>query len=72
MLEPNRDDLITAFIPSAPSPVSGFLIMLPASEVRELNMSVDEALKVIISLGMVMPSNTAASLLAARERKLKK
>ena len=49
------NNLITIFVPSAPSPLSGFLIMLPSSQVRELKMSVDEALKMIISLGMVVP-----------------
>ena len=50
------EHLITVFIPSAPSPLSGFLIMLPLNQVRELNMSVDEALKIIISLGTIMPT----------------
>lgn len=49
------DGLITIFVPSAPSPLSGFLMMLPSDQVRELKMSVDEALKMIISLGMVVP-----------------
>ena len=47
--------LIMVFIPSAPSPLSGFLILLPFDQVRVLKMSVDDALKMIISLGMVVP-----------------
>jgi uncharacterized membrane protein len=50
-------DLVTIFIPTTPNPTSGFLMMLPKSKVRELDMSIDEALKMIISLGMVKPSH---------------
>lgn len=51
--------LITVFIPSVPSPLSGFLVMMAPSQVRELSMSVDEALKMIISLGMIKPQSSS-------------
>ena len=68
----NVQGLITAFVPSAPSPISGFLIMLPPSEVHELKMSVDEALKMIISLGMVVPPVLPAKSLHPEKQKLVK
>ncbi len=49
------DKLICCFVPTTPNPTSGFLILVPAQDVIELEMSVDEALKMIISLGVVVP-----------------
>lgn len=56
-----NEELISLFIPTTPNPTSGFLIMIPKQEAIELNMSIDEALKFIISLG-VMQSKSAAPL----------
>lgn len=47
--------MLTVFIPTTPNPTSGFIIMVPETDVVELEMSVDDALKMIISLGMVEP-----------------
>ena len=49
------EDLTTVFIPTTPNPTSGFIILVPTKDVVELEMSVDEALKMVISLGMVEP-----------------
>ncbi|MCB5195921.1 DUF502 domain-containing protein [Deefgea salmonis] len=49
-------ELISVFVPTTPNPTSGFLFMAKISDVKELDMSVDEALKYVISLGVVMPS----------------
>jgi len=48
-------DVINVFIPTTPNPTSGFFIMVPRTEVIELEMSVDDGLKMIISAGMVVP-----------------
>ncbi|MGA9855512.1 MAG: DUF502 domain-containing protein [Gammaproteobacteria bacterium] len=48
--------LISVFIPTTPNPTSGFLIMVPPEDVIELEMSVDEALRMIISLGVIVPT----------------
>ena len=48
-------DVITVFVPTTPNPTSGFIIMVPRNEVIELSMSVDQGLKMIISLGVVVP-----------------
>lgn len=50
-----KEEMITIFIPTTPNPTSGFLMMIPRSEAIELTMSVDEALKFVISLGVVQP-----------------
>jgi uncharacterized membrane protein len=49
------DDAITVFVPTAPNPTSGYTIIVPPAEVKELDISVDDALKFIVSLGVVVP-----------------
>jgi uncharacterized membrane protein len=48
-------DHISVYVPTTPNPTSGFFLMMPRSEVIELQMSVDTALKYIISMGVVVP-----------------
>jgi len=45
--------LVTVFIPTSPTPLTGFIIVLPPDEVLELNMSVDEAFRYCITAGML-------------------
>lgn len=47
------------YVPTTPNPTSGFFLMVPSSDLRPLNMSVDEALKYIISMGVVSPPPAA-------------
>ena len=49
-------DLVSVYVPTTPNPTSGFFLMLPRSEVIELDMSVDEALTYVISMGSVAPT----------------
>lgn len=49
------EPVTTVFIPTTPNPTSGFIILVPTKDVVELDMNVDEALKMVISLGMVEP-----------------
>jgi uncharacterized membrane protein len=46
----------TVFVPTTPNPTSGFLLMLPASKVVELDMAVGDGMKMIISGGAVVPT----------------
>ena len=46
---------VSVYVPTTPNPTSGFFLMMPAKEVVELEMTVDEALKYIISMGVVAP-----------------
>ena len=48
---PGEETICSVFIPTTPNPTSGFLIMVPERELTFLQMTVDEALKYIISLG---------------------
>lgn len=48
-------DYVSVYVPTTPNPTSGFFLMLPRSDTIELEMSVDEALKYIISMGVVAP-----------------
>jgi uncharacterized membrane protein len=51
-----KGDYISIYVPTTPNPTSGFFLMMPKSDVIELDMSVDEALKYIISMGVVSPN----------------
>ena len=50
------DDFVSVYVPTTPNPTSGFFLMMPRSDVVELKMSVDDALKYIISMGVVAPT----------------
>ncbi len=50
-----QGDFVSVYLPTTPNPTSGFFLMLPRADVIELDMSVDEALKYIISMGVVAP-----------------
>ena len=54
--ERTGEDVICCFVPTTPNPTSGYVVMLPRSDARVLDMDVDEALKMIISLGVVVPT----------------
>ncbi|WP_298009985.1 DUF502 domain-containing protein [uncultured Aquabacterium sp.] len=54
------EDMLTLYVPTTPNPTSGFMLLVPRADVRELGMSVDEALKYIISMGVVAPPATPA------------
>jgi len=50
-----RGEYLSVYVPTTPNPTSGFFLMVPQSEVINLSMSVDEALKYVISMGVVAP-----------------
>jgi uncharacterized membrane protein len=50
-----RGEFISVYVPTTPNPTGGYFVMLPKESVRELDMSVDDALKYIISMGVVAP-----------------
>ncbi len=49
------EDVVCCFVPTTPNPTSGFIIIVPRKDAIALDMDVDEALKMIISLGVVVP-----------------
>lgn len=50
------DQLISVFVPTTPNPTSGFLLFFPQSDIIELDMSVEDAAKLVISAGLVYPN----------------
>ena len=54
-------DLLTVFLPTTPNPTSGFLLFVPKAQVIELDMSVEDAAKLIISAGLVYPPEKAVA-----------
>lgn len=52
-------DVMSVFVPTTPNPTSGFFIMVPKDEVIVLSMTIDEAVKIIMSLGVIVPGKTA-------------
>ena len=51
------EDVINLFVPTTPNPTSGFFVMMPKKDAYELQMSVEEAFKLVISAGVVTPEN---------------
>jgi len=51
---------ISVYVPTTPNPTGGYFVMVPRASARELGMSVDDALKYIISMGVVAPRATTA------------
>jgi uncharacterized membrane protein len=49
------EHMVSVFVPTTPNPTSGFLLLVPLDDMIELEMDVDEALKMIISLGVIVP-----------------
>ena len=57
-----EQDLVSVFVPTTPNPTSGFLLFFPRREVKMLDMSIEDAAKLVISAGLVYPSTAEAAL----------
>jgi uncharacterized membrane protein len=57
MMNDDQDKLISVFVPTTPNPTSGFLLFFKESEIHVLDMSVEDAAKLVISAGLVYPQN---------------
>ncbi len=51
-----REEVIACFVPTTPNPTSGFIIIVPKKDVIELDMEVEEAVRLVMSLGVVIPA----------------
>jgi uncharacterized membrane protein len=69
--EKTRSEVISVFIPTTPNPTSGFVLMLPKEDVIELEMSVEQGLKMIISMGVVVPDWEKEQLLKQQAQQKK-
>ena len=56
-----KGDYVSVYVPTTPNPTSGFFLMMPVTDVVELDISVDAALKYIISMGVVPPDDRSAT-----------
>ena len=61
---------VSIYVPTTPNPTGGYFVIVPRTSVRELDMSVDEALKYIISMGVVSPRTRASPRTDAALRSL--
>jgi uncharacterized membrane protein len=50
-----KDGLVAVFVPTTPNPTSGFIIMIPRDDITELDMTIEEGFKFIISMGVITP-----------------
>src|SRR5438034_11682132 len=55
-----RGEYLSVYVPTTPNPTSGFFLMMPKADVVELDMSVDAALRYVISMGVVAPGQNGA------------
>jgi len=53
-----KEEMVNVFLPTTPNPTSGFLLFVPKKDIRPLKMSVDQAIKMIISAGIITPNGT--------------
>ena len=58
-----KDELVTIFIPSSPTPVTGYVIQVPRKDIIELDMSIDDGLRFTISAGVIKPDSVPAAAL---------
>jgi len=54
-----KGEYVSVYVPTTPNPTGGYFVMLPRADVIELDMSVDEALKYIISMGVAAPGRSS-------------
>lgn len=57
-----QGDYVSVYVPTTPNPTSGFFLMMPRADVIELDMSIDAALRYIVSMGVVAPEKAAVPL----------
>ena len=62
------DQIVSLFLPTTPNPTSGFYLLAPAGDVRLLDVSVEEAFKLIMSAGIVTPDEGRALTEIKRSR----
>ena len=51
----DNTDMVAVFVPTTPNPTSGFILMVPHEEIVELDMTIEEGFKFIISMGVIIP-----------------
>jgi len=64
--KPLEDELISVFVSTTPNPTTGFLIMLPKNKVIELDMTIEDAFKAVMSMGVIVPDGPMKESLLAK------
>lgn len=62
------DNFVSVYVPTTPNPTGGYFLMMPKADVVALDMTVDQALKYIISMGSVMPEIKSEKMNALKEK----
>jgi len=65
----DADPLVSVFVPTTPNPTTGFLQILRASQVRVLDISVEEAVKTVMSIGVLAPATLSAAIALPKKRR---
>ena len=60
-LQDTQDEFVSVYVPTTPNPTGGYLVVVRKGDCKELNMSVDAALKYIVSMGVVAPPESRPS-----------
>ena len=70
----SKGPMVSVFVPTTPNPTSGFLLFFPKADIVELDMSIEDAAKLVISAGLVYPptKNTSSKSTIEKSRKSKK
>ena len=63
-----QKDFFTVFVPTSPTPFTGYVIMVPRAEIIELDMSIEEALRFVISAGVITPAEHLAFEASRKEQ----
>ncbi|HEX2255209.1 MAG TPA: DUF502 domain-containing protein, partial [Afifellaceae bacterium] len=66
--EENGEEVVSVFLPTTPNPTSGYLLFVPRQDLMLLDMSVEEAAKLVISAGLVAPEHRKRAKPAARRK----
>ncbi len=59
------EDVVSVYIPTTPNPTGGYFVYIPRTDIREIDLSVDEGLKLLLSMGAVNPAEHEAGVKAA-------
>ncbi len=70
--ERRGEEMVSVFLPTTPNPTSGFLLFVPKEDVIPLDMTLEEAAKLVISAGLVVPPTKAEREAAARNSEARK
>jgi len=64
ILRKTQDDMVSVFLPTTPNPTSGYMLIVRRSDIIPLDMNVEEAVKLVISGGAVIPEDRAMQMIA--------